>query len=49
MPMEEEAERSGGRLPEDVVADLKHRAIDARLQGGMHAVEHGGQGWTRLQ
>ena len=49
MPLEEEAERSGGRLPEDVVADLKRRAIDARLQGGMHAVEHGGQGWTRLQ
>jgi acyl-CoA dehydrogenase len=49
MPLEEEAERRGGRLPEDVVADLKRRAIDARLQGGMHAVEHGGQGWTRLQ
>jgi len=49
MPLEEEAERRGGRLPEDVVADLKRRAVDARLQGGMHAVDHGGQGWTRLQ
>ncbi len=49
MPLEEEAERRGGRLPDDVVADLKRRAIDARLQGGMHAAEHGGQGWTRLQ
>ena len=49
MPLEEEAERRGGRLPEDVVADLKRRAMDARLQGSMHAVEQGGQGWTRLQ
>src|SRR3954451_23865888 len=49
MPLEEEAERRGGRLPDDVVADLRRRAIDARLQGGMHATGHGGQGWTRLQ
>ena len=49
MPLEEEAERQGGRLPDDIVADLKRRAMDARLQGGMHSVEHGGQGWTRLQ
>jgi acyl-CoA dehydrogenase len=49
MPLEEEAERRGGRLPDDVVAELKRRAIDARLNGGMHAVEHGGQGWSRLQ
>jgi acyl-CoA dehydrogenase len=48
MPLEEEAERRGGRLPDDVVADLKRAAIDAGLNGGMHAVEHGGQGWTRL-
>jgi len=49
MPLEEEAERRGGRLPEDVVAELRRRALDARLAGGMHAVEHGGQGWSRLQ
>jgi alkylation response protein AidB-like acyl-CoA dehydrogenase len=49
MPLEEEAERRGGRLPDDVVAELKRRSIDARLNGGMHAVEHGGQGWSRLQ
>src|SRR5919201_4220617 len=49
MPLEEEAERRGGRLPDDVVADVKRRALDARLNGGMHAVEHGGQGWSRLQ
>jgi acyl-CoA dehydrogenase len=49
MPLEEEAERRGGRLPDDVVAEIKREAIDARLAGGMHAVEHGGQGWTRLE
>ena len=49
MPLEEEAERRGGRLPDVVVAELKRKAIDARLAGGMHAVEHGGQGWTRLE
>ena len=49
MPLEEEAERRGGRLPEDVVGDLKRRAIEAGLAGGMHAKDHGGQGWTRLE
>jgi acyl-CoA dehydrogenase len=49
MPLEEEAERRGGRLPDEVVADLKRRAVDAGLNGGMHAAEHGGQGWTRLE
>jgi acyl-CoA dehydrogenase len=49
MPLEEEAEQRGGRLPEDVVADLRRRAMDARLHGGMHATGHGGQGWTRVQ
>jgi alkylation response protein AidB-like acyl-CoA dehydrogenase len=49
MPLEEEAERRGGRLPEDVIADLKRRAVEARLNGGLHSTEHGGQGWTRLQ
>src|SRR3954451_4786268 len=49
MPLEEEAEQRGGRLPDDVVDDIKRQAIDARLNGGMHAPEHGGQGWTRLK
>src|SRR4051794_41891928 len=47
MPLEEEAERRGGRLPDDVVADLRRRAVDARLQGGMHAAGHGGAGGGR--
>jgi acyl-CoA dehydrogenase len=49
MPREEEAETSGGRLPDDVVAHIKREAIDAGLAGGMHATDHGGQGWTRLE
>jgi alkylation response protein AidB-like acyl-CoA dehydrogenase len=49
MPLEEEAERRAGRLPDDVVAEVKREAIEARLDGGLHAREHGGQGWTRLQ
>jgi acyl-CoA dehydrogenase len=49
MPLEEEAERRGGRLPDDVVADVKGEAVEAGLQGGLHAPEHGGQGWTRLE
>jgi acyl-CoA dehydrogenase len=49
MPLEEEAERGGGRLPDGVVAEIKREAIDAGLNGAMHAREHGGQGWTRVQ
>ena len=49
MPLEEEAERRSGRLPDDVVADVKREALARRLTGGLHSREHGGQGWTRLQ
>jgi acyl-CoA dehydrogenase len=49
MPLEEEAERLGGRLPDGVIADVKRQAIEAGLNGGLHAREHGGQGWSRLE
>ena len=49
MPLEEEAERRGGRLADDTIAGLRREAIDAGLNGGLHAREHGGQGWTRLE
>ena len=49
MPLEEEAERRGGRLPEETIAEVKREAIEAGLAGGLHAPEHGGQGWTRLE
>ena len=48
-PLEQEAERRGGRLPEDVVAGIRKEAIAARLQGGRHAPEFGGQGWSMLE
>jgi acyl-CoA dehydrogenase len=49
MPLEQEAERLGGRLPAETVAEVKREAIAAELNGGLHAVEHGGQGWSRLE
>ncbi len=49
MPLEEEAERRGGRLEPETIAEVKRAAVDAGLAGGMHAREHGGQGWTRVE
>ncbi len=49
IPLEERAERAGGPLPSDAVADVKQAARDARLVGGNHAVVHGGQGWSAFE
>jgi acyl-CoA dehydrogenase len=49
MPLEETAERAHGRLPADDVAHIKARALETGLAGGLHAREHGGQGWTKTQ
>ena len=49
IPLEEEAERAGGRLGDDRRRRVAEAAIDARLQGGRHRPEHGGQGWTAVQ
>ena len=49
MPLEEEAEASGGRLPDEVVARIKADGIEAGLAGGLHSPEAGGQGWTRSE
>jgi alkylation response protein AidB-like acyl-CoA dehydrogenase len=49
IPLEQEAEAADGRLPEEAVARVKREALAAELGGGLHAREHGGQGWTRLQ
>jgi acyl-CoA dehydrogenase len=49
MPLEQEAEARRGRLPEETIAEVKRQAIEAGLAGGLHAVEHGGQGWTRVE
>ncbi len=49
IPLEQEAEAADGRLPDEAVARVKREALAAGLGGGLHAREHGGQGWTRLQ
>jgi acyl-CoA dehydrogenase len=49
MPLEEKAERARGRLPADDVARIRSAALEAGLAGGLHAVEHGGQGWTKTE
>ena len=49
MPLEEQAESLGGKLPAETIAEVRRASIDAGLNGGMHAREHGGQGWTRLE
>jgi acyl-CoA dehydrogenase len=49
IPLEEEAERRDGILPDDVIEEVKRAATDADLIGGLHLPEHGGQGWSRLE
>ena len=49
IPLEQEAEALGGKLPAETIAAVKAAAVEAGLDGGMHAVEHGGQGWSRLE
>ena len=49
IPLEEEAERRGGVLPDEAIADVKREAMAAGLNGGLHRPEHGGQGWTRTE
>ncbi|MBS1895115.1 MAG: acyl-CoA dehydrogenase family protein, partial [Actinobacteria bacterium] len=44
-----EAEMADGKLPDEAVEQVKREALAAGLTGGLHAREHGGQGWTRLQ
>jgi alkylation response protein AidB-like acyl-CoA dehydrogenase len=49
MPLEEKAERAHGRLPHEDVERIRAAAIEAGLNGGLHAREHGGQGWSKLE
>jgi alkylation response protein AidB-like acyl-CoA dehydrogenase len=46
IPREVPAELAGGRLPAEDIAALRAATIAAGLNGGLHAVEHGGQGWS---
>ena len=46
VPLEVKAERARGRLPDEDVERIRSEALARGLSGGMHAVEHGGQGWS---
>jgi acyl-CoA dehydrogenase len=47
MPLEEQAERR--MLPADAATRIRDEALAAGLSGGLHAREHGGQGWSKLE
>jgi alkylation response protein AidB-like acyl-CoA dehydrogenase len=49
IPLEVPAERARGRLPAENVQEIRREAIVRRLGGGLHAVEHGGQGWSHTE
>ncbi len=46
IPLEQDAERLGGRLPAETVAEIKRAAIAAQLHGGRVPKSLGGQGWS---
>jgi alkylation response protein AidB-like acyl-CoA dehydrogenase len=49
IPNEELAERAGGRIPDELKQRIRRESIDARLSGGLHSREHGGQGWSKVE
>ena len=49
IPNEELAERAGGHIPDELRQRIKREAVEARLSGGLHAPEHGGQGWSKVE
>src|SRR6266536_5055004 len=49
IPLEVQAERAHGRLPAERVDEIRREALARRLGGGLHAVEHGGQGWSHVE
>jgi acyl-CoA dehydrogenase len=49
IPNEELAEVNGGKIPDELRERIKREAIEAGLSGGLHAPEHGGQGWTKTE
>jgi acyl-CoA dehydrogenase len=49
IPREVDAERRGGRISEEEIAEIRREALARGLAGGRHAVEHGGQGWTATE
>jgi hypothetical protein len=49
IPNEELAELNGGKIPNELRERIKRESIEAGLSGGLHAREHGGQGWTKTE
>ena len=49
IPNEVLAETSGGRIPDELRDRIKRESIEAGLSGGLHAREHGGQGWSAVE
>jgi acyl-CoA dehydrogenase len=49
IPNEELAELGGGQIPDELKQRIKRESIEAGLSGGLHAREHGGQGWSKLE
>ena len=49
IPHEELAERSGGHIGEELRTRIREAALAAGLVGGLHAPEHGGQGWSTAE
>ena len=49
IPNEELAESSGGKIPDELKQRIKREAVEAGLAGGLHAVEHGGQAWSKVE
>jgi acyl-CoA dehydrogenase len=46
LPLEVPAELAGGPLDDASVRRIRTEALDRGLQGGLHAKEHGGNGWS---
>jgi acyl-CoA dehydrogenase len=49
IPNEELAERSGGKIPDELKQRIKRESIEAGLSGGLHDPEYGGQGWSKME
>jgi acyl-CoA dehydrogenase len=49
IPNEELAEVNGGKIPDELRERIGREAIEAGLSGGLHAREHGGQGWSKSE
>jgi alkylation response protein AidB-like acyl-CoA dehydrogenase len=49
IPNEELAERSGGKIPDELRQRIKRESVEAGLSGGLHDPEYGGQGWSKME